>query len=36
LDVAEIAYSTGLTESTVHVHLSRALRRIRKSLGNGK
>ncbi len=36
LDVAEIAHSTGLTESTVHVHLSRALRRIRKSLGNGK
>ena len=36
LDVHEIAEATGLTHSTVSVHLSRALRRIRKCLGNGK
>jgi RNA polymerase sigma-70 factor, ECF subfamily len=33
LDVREIALSTGLSESTVHVHLVRAVRGIRKSLG---
>jgi RNA polymerase sigma-70 factor, ECF subfamily len=36
LDIHEIAAATGLTDSTVHVHLSRAVRRIRKSLGSGK
>jgi RNA polymerase sigma-70 factor, ECF subfamily len=36
LDNSEIAQSMGLTVSSVNVHLSRALRRIRKSLGNGK
>jgi len=36
LDIREIAASTGLTQSTINVHLSRAVRRIRKSLGNGK
>jgi RNA polymerase sigma-70 factor (ECF subfamily) len=35
-DIAEIAEATGLSESTVNVHLGRALRRIRKCLGNGK
>lgn len=35
LDILEIAQSTGLTESTVNVHLFRAVRRIRKRLGNG-
>jgi RNA polymerase sigma-70 factor, ECF subfamily len=36
LNNTEIAQSTGMTVSTVNVHLSRALRRIRQSLGNGK
>jgi RNA polymerase sigma-70 factor (ECF subfamily) len=36
MDVQEIADVTGLTHSTVSVHLSRALRRIRKRLGNRK
>jgi RNA polymerase sigma-70 factor (ECF subfamily) len=36
LNNTEIAQSTGMTVSTVNVHLSRALQRIRKSLGNGK
>jgi RNA polymerase sigma-70 factor (ECF subfamily) len=36
LDVREIAESTGLTQSTVNVHLRRALRRIRQRVGNGK
>jgi len=36
LAVAEIAQSTGLTESTVNVHLVRAVRGIRKRLGNSK
>jgi len=36
LDIPEIADSMGLTESTVRVHLSRALHRIRKSLGKRK
>jgi RNA polymerase sigma-70 factor (ECF subfamily) len=36
LNMSEIAQATGLSESTVHVHLSRALRRIRQSVGNGK
>jgi RNA polymerase sigma-70 factor (ECF subfamily) len=36
LDPHEIAECTGLTESTVNVHLSRAVRRIRKRLGNGR
>jgi RNA polymerase sigma-70 factor (ECF subfamily) len=35
LNNTEIAQSTGMTVSTVNVHLSRALRRIRKSLGTG-
>ena len=33
LSVSEIAQSTGLTESTVNVHLVRAVRGIRKQLG---
>src|SRR4030095_15421585 len=36
LDIREIAESTGLTQSTVNVHLRRALRRIRQRVGNGK
>jgi RNA polymerase sigma-70 factor, ECF subfamily len=36
LDIHEIAQATGLTESTVNVHLSRAVQRIRKCLGNEK
>ena len=36
LDIHEIADATGLTESTVNVHLSRAVQRIRKRLGNRK
>jgi RNA polymerase sigma-70 factor (ECF subfamily) len=36
LDIHEIAKTTGLTDSSVNVHLSRAVRRIRKSLGNRK
>src|SRR5215475_4987962 len=36
LDVREIAASTGLTESTVNVHLRRAVRRIRQCVGQGK
>ena len=33
LDISEIAEATGLTQSTVNVHLVRALRNIRKRLG---
>jgi RNA polymerase sigma-70 factor (ECF subfamily) len=33
LEIAEIAQSTGVTESTVNVHLVRAVRGIRKQLG---
>ena len=36
MDVHEIAEATGLTHSTVSVHLGRALRRIRKCIGSGK
>jgi RNA polymerase sigma-70 factor, ECF subfamily len=36
LDIREIAATTGLTESTVNVHLRRAVRRIRQCLGKGK
>jgi RNA polymerase sigma-70 factor, ECF subfamily len=36
LDICEIAESTGLTESTVNVHLVRAVRSIRKRLGESK
>jgi len=36
LDVREIAQSTGLTESTVNVHLVRAVRGIRKRMGETK
>jgi RNA polymerase sigma-70 factor (ECF subfamily) len=36
MNVHEIAEATGLTHSTVSVHLSRAVRRIRKRLGNRK
>jgi RNA polymerase sigma-70 factor (ECF subfamily) len=36
LDVREIALSTGLTESTVNVHLIRAVRGIRKRIGDRK
>jgi len=36
LEIPEIAQSTGLTESTVNVHLVRAVRGIRKRLGNFK
>ena len=36
LDIAEIARSTGLTENAVNVHLFRAVRRIRKCLGQLK
>jgi RNA polymerase sigma-70 factor (ECF subfamily) len=36
LDFPEIAQSMGVTESTVHVHLCRALRQIRKSVGKRK
>lgn len=35
-DIQEIARSTGLTESTVNVHLRRAVRRIRKCVGKKK
>ena len=34
LEISEIAQSTGLTESTVQVHLVRAVRGIKKRLGN--
>lgn len=33
LDILEIAQSTGLSESAVNVHLFRAVRRVRESLG---
>ncbi len=36
LDIAEIAQAAGLTEGAVHVHLFRAVRRIRKCLGKTK
>ena len=36
LDICEIAQSTGLTESTVNVHLVRAVLSIRKRLGESK
>jgi RNA polymerase sigma-70 factor (ECF subfamily) len=36
LDICEIAQSTGLTESTVQVHLVRAIQGIRKRVGNLK
>jgi len=36
LDIQEIAEVTGLTKSTVHVHLSRAVRGIRTRLGKEK
>jgi RNA polymerase sigma-70 factor (ECF subfamily) len=36
LEIPEIARSTGLTESTVNVHLVRAVRGIRKRLGKMK
>jgi len=36
LDISEIAEATGLTQSTVNVHLVRALRSIRKRLGDRK
>jgi RNA polymerase sigma-70 factor (ECF subfamily) len=36
LDICEIAQSTGLSESTVNVHLVRAVRGIRKRLGESK
>jgi RNA polymerase sigma-70 factor (ECF subfamily) len=36
LEVREIAQSTGLTESTVNVHLIRAVRGIRKRIGDRK
>jgi RNA polymerase sigma-70 factor (ECF subfamily) len=36
LGIHEIAEATGLTASSVNVHLSRAVRRIRGCLGNGK
>jgi RNA polymerase sigma-70 factor (ECF subfamily) len=36
LDIPEIAQSTGLTRSAVNVHIFRAVRRIRKCLGNSK
>ena len=36
LDIGEIAQSTGLTENAVNVHLFRAVRGIRKRLGQGK
>ena len=36
LDASEIAQSTGLTENTVNVHLFRAVRAIRKRLGQQK
>jgi RNA polymerase sigma-70 factor (ECF subfamily) len=36
LDISEIADATGLTPSTVNVHLIRALRSIRKRLGDPK
>lgn len=36
LNICEIAESTGLTESTVNVHLVRAVRSIRKRLGESK
>jgi RNA polymerase sigma-70 factor (ECF subfamily) len=34
-EVGEIAQATGLTESTVNVHLTRAVRNLRKRLGTG-
>jgi RNA polymerase sigma-70 factor (ECF subfamily) len=36
MDILEIAEATGVTESTVHVHLVRAVQGIRKRLGNSK
>jgi len=36
MDVPEIAQSTGVTESTVNVHLVRAVHSIRKRLGKSK
>ncbi len=36
MDILEISQSTGLTESAVNVHLFRAVRRIRKCLGQTK
>jgi len=36
LDISEIAEATGLSQSTVNVHLVRALRSIRKRLGDRK
>jgi RNA polymerase sigma-70 factor (ECF subfamily) len=36
LDIGEIAQSTGLSENAVNVHLFRAVRSIRKRLGNSK
>jgi RNA polymerase sigma-70 factor (ECF subfamily) len=36
LDIPEIVQSTGLTENAVNVHLFRAVRRIRKRLGQPK
>jgi len=36
MDIAEIAQSTGLTESAVNVHLFRAVRGIRKRLGQSQ
>jgi len=36
LDILEISHSTGLTESAVNVHLFRAVRHIRKRVGNSK
>ena len=36
LDIHEIASATGLTPSSVHVHLRRAVDRIRRSLGKRK
>ena len=34
MDIVEIAESTGLTENAVHVHLHRAVRAIRRRVGN--
>ena len=36
MDVPEIAQATGVTESTVNVHLVRAVQGIRKRLGKSK
>ena len=36
LDIAEIAQASGLTENAVNVHLFRAVRGIRKRLGQLK